>query len=75
MKYRLTVEMDIAVIDEKYPNIIKHRRKKAIGDPITITGTKEEIIRKTNDIIYELVDLSTAIFVEGEESVILNKQN
>lgn len=71
MRYKLTLEMDIAVIDENYPNIIKHKRKRAIGDPISLTGTEEEIVEKLNGMVYDLVDLVTEIYVEGEENVTL----
>ena len=65
--------MDLAVFDEKYSNLTKHKRKKPLGNPVSFIGTREEVLNKINELTLKLIDLSTKIYVEGEENVTLNK--
>ena len=74
MKYKLIVQMDLSIVDE-YSDIIKHKRKKPIGEPTTIIGTKEEILNKITENITKTMNLANKIYNEGEENVILKKEN
>ncbi len=66
MRYKINFQMDISVVDEKYPN---KKSKKPIGTPVTIFGTEEELIEKINNNVYDLIDLATEIYENGEENV------